>query len=85
METFKIATLNFNCVSSPTKFWMLEDGLRREDLDVSLLQEVTALDVGQILEYTTYYNIGTMIRGTAIIERSTMQFTKITDLRQDEQ
>jgi exonuclease III len=54
MEAYKIATLNIYGVSSPTKLRMLVDRPRQQDVDVSLLQEVTTQDVGEIPENTTY-------------------------------
>jgi exonuclease III len=78
MQAFKIATLNINGVSSPTKLRILADWLRRQDVDVRFLQEATTPDIGQIPGYTTYYNIGTTMMETVILARSTLQLIKIT-------
>jgi exonuclease III len=37
----KIMTLNINAITSHTKTRMLEDLLRRQDIDIALLQETT--------------------------------------------
>jgi exonuclease III len=80
MEALKIATLNINGMSLPTKLRMLAEWLGRQDVDVILLQEVTTPEVGQIRGYTAYYNVGTTMRGAAIITRNTLQLTNITIL-----
>jgi exonuclease III len=81
MKSFKMATLKINGVSSPTKLRMLADLLSRQDVDVSLLQEVTTPDLAKYRDY----NVDTTMWGTAIIVRSILQLTKTTALRQDEQ
>jgi exonuclease III len=45
---------------------MLEDYLRRHEVDIALLQEVTSPRINAIQNYTSYLNIRTHQRGTAI-------------------
>jgi len=43
--TIKIATLNINGLASNIRLGMLEDFLKRQDIDLALLQEVTHADL----------------------------------------
>jgi endonuclease/exonuclease/phosphatase family metal-dependent hydrolase len=46
---------------------MLGEFLKKQTIDIALLQEVTQPQVGHIHGYTTHMNIGTEARGTAIV------------------
>jgi len=46
---------------------MLEDFMRRQEIDLMLLQEVTHTNTSMIGNYTAHINIGTDGRGTAIL------------------
>jgi exonuclease III len=61
----KLMTLNINGMKSDTKLYMLENLLWKWGLDMVLLQEVTTQNI-KIRGYTTFLNIGTDNRGTAI-------------------
>jgi len=50
------------------------------DFDIIFAQEVTSTEVLNVRGYDTYLNIGTSIRGTAILARSTLHLTKVTTL-----
>jgi exonuclease III len=81
----KIATLNINDMSSPMKLQMLKEFISRQNVDVIFLQEVATDDVGQIRGYTSYYNIGTTVRGITVVARNTLQLKKIPHYRLEEQ
>jgi exonuclease III len=59
---------------------MLLDFIRRHDLDFVFLQEVTDLAVLNNTGYATYLNIGTDMRGTAILARHEFPLTNVTPL-----
>jgi exonuclease III len=59
---------------------MLHDFIRRHDLDIVFPQEVTDPAILNVTEYATYLNIGTNMRGTAIVARHDFPFTNITSL-----
>jgi exonuclease III len=77
MEALKIVTLNIYGMWSPMKLQMLKVFICRQNMDVIFLQEVATYDMGQIRGNTSYYNIGTTMRGTEIVARNTLQLTKI--------
>ena len=80
MNTIRIATLNINGVSALTRIAMLADFLRRWELDVLLVQEITQPVIHDIVGYNTYYNIGTSRRGTAVIARESLRLTNVNRL-----
>jgi len=49
---YKVATLNINGISSPTRLQMLEDLLYNHDIGIALLQEVTHPTIQMINRYT---------------------------------
>ena len=53
METINIATLNMNGMTSPTRIAMLEAFLRRQEIDIMLVQEVTYPVLNDFQCYTT--------------------------------
>jgi exonuclease III len=58
---------------------MLEDFTRRHDIDILFVQEVTNTEVTAIRGYESHYNIGTSMRGTALVKRTEINIT-ITNL-----
>jgi exonuclease III len=62
MQTVKIASININCMSKPTKVGMLEDFLHRHDIDIIFVQEETNQEMADIRGYVTHINIGTNMR-----------------------
>jgi len=72
-----MATLNINGISAPTKIHMLEEFLHKHDIDLALLQEVTNNKVTTIRRYTSYMNMGTERRGTAILAKDSYLLTNI--------
>ena len=79
-QTFKIATLNINTVTSNTRLQMLEDFLRRHDIDFSLLQEMSHATLNTIRRYTVHMNIGMDRRGTATLAKDGLALSNIQRL-----
>jgi exonuclease III len=67
VDAYKIATLNANGVSAKIRMRMLAEFLRKEDIDIILLQEVTHNDFDLIWGYNANTDIGINKRGTAIL------------------
>jgi len=78
--TYRVMTLNINGLASHTRHQMLEDFLRRHDVDFALLQEVTSLNPMTFKGYQTIDNIGISGRGTAIIAKEDLQMHMIRRL-----
>jgi len=75
--TYKIATLNINGISAPTRIHMLKELLYKHDIDLALLQDVTISKIATIRRYTSYINMGTECRGTAILAKDSYLLTNI--------
>ena len=73
----KIATSNINGIKSKTRMGMLEDFLRRQDIDFALLQEVTCADLTTFRRYTAHTNPGTDRRRTAILVKEELVLSDI--------
>ena len=74
----KIATININGITSRTRVGMLVDYIRRHELDIVLIQEITNTGLLNIPGYETYYNVGSQMRGKAIMARSDIILTHIS-------
>jgi exonuclease III len=57
-DNYKIATLNVNGVSAKVRMRMLAYFLRKQEIDIILLQEVTHNDFDLIRGYNSYTNVG---------------------------
>ena len=79
-DVVKIATLNINGITSRTRVGMLEEYIRRHELDIIFLQEITRTYIVNIMGYETFDNIGTQMRGTTIGARKEFHLTNITTL-----
>jgi exonuclease III len=66
-EIYKICTLNINGITAPSRLVMLETFLHQQEVDIALLQEVVCTSLSDIRNYETYFNIGSNLRGTAIL------------------
>jgi len=75
---YKIATLNFNAISSVNRIHLLGNFLSQQDIDIALLQEVTNTNLTCIRNYTVHDNIGTVERGTAILSKTGITITDVT-------
>jgi exonuclease III len=80
MDILKIATLNINGLTSPTRTAMLEAFLMRQDIDILLIQEDTQPVLNNLSGFRTHYNIGTCRRGTAIVVRDGILLENVTML-----
>ena len=64
-------------MTSPTRIAMLDALLRRQEIDIILVQEVTYHVLNDFQGYTTKYNIGANRRGTAIMARDGINLENI--------
>jgi exonuclease III len=78
--TYKIAKININVIASQLRLTMLEEYLRQQDIDIALLQEVTHTKLTTFRRYSTYINVGTDNRGTAILAKEGLTNTNTTRL-----
>jgi exonuclease III len=78
MHTLKVATLNINGTTAPTKVRMIANFIRRHEIDLMLIQEATDPDTLNFWGYDTHTNIGTSMWGTAIVARKEMA-TKVVN------
>lgn len=78
-DTYKIATIIINGLSSHTRTSILEDFLRKQDLDIIIifLQKVTQHVFDNIHGYAAYNNIDTNKRGKVIAVREHWTLTTI--------
>ena len=58
MDVIKLATLSINGLTSRTRVEMLEDFLRRQDIHILFLQEVTHPNLYRFCSYQTHTNMG---------------------------
>jgi hypothetical protein len=77
MHSTRIASINIKGISTPTRVGNVQDFIRRHDLDLVFLQEVTHPAILTVTAYTTYFNIGANMRGTAILERQEFPLTNV--------
>ena len=77
MNMIRIASVNINGIRNETRIGMLKDFIWTHDLDIVLVQEVTAPESVDTPGYISYTNIGSEMRGTAIIARRDLQITNI--------
>ena len=77
MHVIRIATININGLRNATRIAMLTDYIRAHDLDIILLQEIMTPGSLDAPGYTVYSNVGSDMRGTAIMARRNLQITNI--------
>ena len=80
MHSTRIASININGLSTQTRVGMLHDFIRRHELDMVFLQEVTNPTTLTVNGYTSYFNIGANMRGTAILARHNYPLANVTSL-----
>jgi exonuclease III len=80
MYVYKIATLNINGIANRAWIWMLEDFLRKQAIDVAMLQKVTSTNIETLHGYTTHINIATEMRGTAFMVKAGIILTQVRRL-----
>jgi exonuclease III len=64
-------------MASDTKIGMLLDTLRRNEIDITLLQEVVTNKIDNMPGYITFANVGTEKRGTALLMKEGLQVSDI--------
>ena len=64
---YKVVTLNVNGIRADTWKTLLANFLLSHNIDIALLQEVVCPEIVDLPSYTTWINIGTDLRGTAIL------------------
>jgi exonuclease III len=80
MYAYKIATLNINGIANRTRICMLEEFLKKQAIDIAMLQEVTNTNIEYLNGYTTHINIGTEMRGTALVVKTGIKLTQVRRL-----
>jgi len=80
MVTIKVATLNINGLVSRTKLVMFDEFVRRQEIDILILQEVTHPTFDTPRGYKSYFNVGTAGRGIALITRDEFTITNVKQL-----
>ena len=78
--SYKIATINIKAISSVNRIRLLGDFLFHQDIDITLLQEVTTTNITCTRNYTVHGNIGTEGRGTAILSKTGINLTDVMRL-----
>jgi exonuclease III len=76
----KIANLNVNGITNRTRVGMLTEYIRRHDLHILFLQEITYPEILTTPDYDIYYNIGSFMRGTAIVARNAIALMNMNKL-----
>jgi hypothetical protein len=79
-DTYKIMTLNINGIAASSRIRMLEEMLHRNEVDIALIQEVVSPRLQDICHYTSYMNIGTELRGTAILVKQGIMVSEVKRL-----
>jgi exonuclease III len=78
-DIYKII-LNINGLSTRTRMKMLEEFLRKQDIDILFLQKVTHHEFDTLRGYTAHTNVGTTERDAAMLTREGITLTKVTRL-----
>jgi len=73
----KIAAININGITAPLRISMLTEFIRLHELDILLVQAVTHPETLNVRGYATHFNIGTSMRGMAILARNEIILTNI--------
>ena len=74
MNVARIASLNINGIRANTRVGMLQDFVKSHEFDIVLVQEVTAPESVDIAGYVSHTNIGSEMRGTAILAKKTRNY-----------
>jgi exonuclease III len=67
---YKVLTLNINGIRAVSRKTMLATFLLTHNIDIVLLQEVVCPEIVDLPSYTSRINVGTNLRGTAILTRT---------------
>jgi hypothetical protein len=69
-----------NELESRTRMETLDELFRKQEMDILFLQEVTHYNFDTLRRYTAYTNVGTSIRGTAMITKEELAIKNFTGL-----
>jgi exonuclease III len=75
-----VITLNLNGLMTHTKVSMLHNFLRVHDIDILFKQEITSTEELNIFGYTTHINVGTNMRGTALMVKDGLTLVHVKTL-----
>jgi exonuclease III len=75
-----IVTFNINVITIWTRVGMLTDFIRKHAFDILLIQEVSSTESLNVSSYETYLNIGSSMRGTAIMAGREVRLTNVIKL-----
>jgi exonuclease III len=78
-DCLKEEDIEINGIASDTKFRMLEELIRRQEIDIVLLQEVVNHTLKTMSGYHTHTNVGTDQRGTALVIKEGIHVKEIKD------
>jgi exonuclease III len=73
----KTATIKINGITAPMRISVLTEFIRLHELDILLARKVTHPETLNVRGYATHLNIGTSMRGTAILARNEITLTNI--------
>jgi len=77
LQVLTLHSININGITSSTKVRMFHHFVQRSDTDIMFLQEVTSAEILQIPGYVAHCNIGTEMRGTAMLVRENITLDNI--------
>jgi exonuclease III len=80
LSIYRLVTLNFNGMSSPTRLAMLGDFLHKHEIDIIFLQEITQPNLHTLQGYTAHTNVWTNGRGSAVVTREHYTLNNIVHL-----
>jgi exonuclease III len=80
MEAIKIATINIIGITLRALVDKIENYLPVRDIDILFVQEVTSAGTTNIGGYETHQNIGSSMRGSAILAKEGITLTNVTKL-----
>jgi len=66
---YRITTLNVNVIATQHRITTLEEFLKKQEIDIILLQEIMKPVFDEIRSFVAHTNIGTTGRGTPILTR----------------
>ena len=70
----------FNGMATRASMEMLQNSLRRQEIDIIFLQEIAYPTLNELRNYKSYTNMGAAMRGTVLVTREEIVITNITKL-----
>ena len=78
LQILNFHSININGITSSVRVRMFHHFVRRSETDIMFIQEVTSMEVLQIPGYIVHCNLGTEMRGTAILAREGITLDIVT-------